>query len=234
MNGIHDLGGMHGFGPIAPPCGEQQPDEPVFHTATDGRTLALQVSSLGAELYNLDEFRRTRENLDPDDYLTMTYYQSWAESISRLLVEKGVLSQPQLDDRHAYFVDHPDAAPADPVLPIGPTPARRWARSFDYQRPQQDPPRFHLGDAVRARNMHPAHHTRLSRYARGKRGMIDAVYGAYIYPDCSAHGGGEDPRPLYRVRFPAVELWGPIDQDGAEAVQDAVYLDCWEPYLEPA
>ena len=215
MNGIHDLGGMHGFGPLAPPSGTPDPatpypatldpatldpNEPVFHTATDGRALALQVVALGAELYNLDEFRRTREDLDATDYLTMTYYQSWAESLGRLLVEKGVVSAQQLDDRHAFFVDHPDAAPAEPIPAADPVPNRRWARSFDYARPSPSVPRFARGDAVRTLNMHPAHHTRLPRYARDKRGVIDAVYGApttpggpqsaYVFPDSSAHGGG--------------------------------------------
>lgn len=224
MNGIHDLGGMQGFGPV-----QRDPAEPVFLTPVDGRTLALNVVGLGAGLYNLDEFRRTRENLDPVDYLEMTYYQSWAESFSRLLVEKGVFSQQQIDDRHAYFQAHPDAAPgqllSDPV-PGG----QSWARAFDYERPGGDPPRFAPGDAVRARNIHPSHHTRLPRYARDKRGRIDAVCGSYVFPDSNAHGHGEDPRPLYRVRFEARELWGP---DSEAAGASAVYLDCWEPYLEP-
>ena len=225
MNGIHDLGGMQGFGPV-----QREPDEPVFHAPVDGRALALNRVGLGAGLYNLDEFRRTRENLDPVDYLEMTYYQSWAESVGRLLVEKGVLSQRELDDRHAYFAGHPEAAPRDP-LGDPPRGGRRWAPALDYERPGGAPPRFAPGDAVRARNIHPSHHTRLPRYARDKRGRIDALYGTYVFPDSNAHGHGEDPRPLYRVRFEARELWGP---DSGSAGPTAVYLDCWEPYLEPA
>ena len=235
MNGIHDLGGMQGFGPV-----QRDPDEPVFHAPVDGRALALNVVGLGAGLYNLDEFRRTRESLDPVDYLEMTYYQSWAESVSRLLVEKGVLSRQELDDRHAYFAGHPDAAPGEP-LPDPPRSGRRWARAFDYERPGAAAPRFAPGDAVRTRNIHPRHHTRLPRYARDKRGRIDAVYGTpaapdglpstYVFPDNNAHGHGEDPHPLYRVRFEARELWGP---DSETAGPNAVYLDCWEPYLGPA
>jgi nitrile hydratase beta subunit len=223
MNGIHDLGGMQGFGPV-----EQETDEPVFHGPTEARTVGIQVAGLGAELYNLDEFRHARERLDPTDYLKLTYYQSWAESIGRLLVEKGVFTQKELDDRATSFADHPTAAPTDP-LPGPPRHGQRWARSFDYQRPASSQSCFAAGDAVRTVNTNPPGHTRLPRYARGKQGRIDAVYGTYVYPDSNAHGLGEDPRPLYRVRFEAQELWGP----NAET-RSSVYLDCWEPYLQPA
>jgi nitrile hydratase subunit beta len=89
--------------------------------------------------------------------------------------------------------------------------------------------RYAVGDAVVTRNVHPSGHTRLPRYARGMRGVIQRLHGAQIFPDTNAHGLGENPQPLYAVRFEAQELWG----EAAESSQ-TVSLDLWESYLEPA
>ncbi len=90
-------------------------------------------------------------------------------------------------------------------------------------------PRFQLGQQVRARNMYPTGHTRLLRYARGKLGTIDRPHGAFVFPDTNAHFLGEKPQHIYSVRFAARELWG--DQ---ASPRDAVYIDMWDDYLEPA
>ncbi|HEX7761789.1 MAG TPA: SH3-like domain-containing protein, partial [Caulobacteraceae bacterium] len=89
-------------------------------------------------------------------------------------------------------------------------------------------PRFAVGEAVRARNLNPAGHTRLPRYVRGHPGLITRWHGVHIFPDANAHGQGEQPQPLYQVRFEAADLWGDVTQ------KSAVYLDLWESYLEPA
>ena len=89
-------------------------------------------------------------------------------------------------------------------------------------------PRFAVGDRVITREMHPRGHTRLPRYARGKRGIIHLVHGIHVFPDTNAHGLGEMPQALYSVRFEARQLWG----DTAEPNQ-WVHLDLWESYLEP-
>lgn len=82
---------------------------------------------------------------------------------------------------------------------------------------------------VRARNLNPEGHTRLPRYVRGRQGQIHQHHGAHVFPDTNAHFQGEQPQHLYSVRFPAQELWG----EKASAT-DAVYVDLWESYLEPA
>ena len=69
-------------------------------------------------------------------------------------------------------------------------------------------PRFKLGQSVRARNINPVGHTRLPRYARGKRGMIDQDYGGFVFPDTNAQFLGEKPQHVYSVRFAAREFWG--------------------------
>ena len=90
-------------------------------------------------------------------------------------------------------------------------------------------PRFRIGQRVRARNMHPAGHTRLPRYVRGRNGVIDRDRGVQDFPDTSAYGLGENPQHVYSVRFAARELWG--EQASS---RDAVYMDLWDDYLEPA
>jgi nitrile hydratase len=91
------------------------------------------------------------------------------------------------------------------------------------------PARFRPGDAVVTRNDHPVGHTRLPRYARGRRGVIDRDHGVFIFPDAAAAGLGKVPRRLYGVRFGAQELWGP-----AASPRESVYIDLFDDYLEPA
>jgi nitrile hydratase len=98
-----------------------------------------------------------------------------------------------------------------------------------FERPVNTPPRFAVGQPVRAKKINPTGHTRLPRYARGNLGTIDRIHGAHVFPDSNAHFAGERPQYLYSVRFSARELWGE-----AAAIRDAVYIDLWDDYLEPA
>jgi nitrile hydratase len=90
------------------------------------------------------------------------------------------------------------------------------------------PPRFSMGQKVRARNIHPPGHTRLPRYVRGHVGTVERDRGVQAFPDTSVYGQGENPQHVYSVRFAARELWG-----AAASPRDSVYLDLWEDYLEP-
>jgi len=106
---------------------------------------------------------------------------------------------------------------------VGTTPPRPGPlRSIDRA------PRFAAGDRVRTRQMHPAGHTRLPRYARGLHGTVALVHPAFVLPDTNAHGRGEDPQHVYAVRFAARELWGDDAEPGVH-----VHVDCFESYLEP-
>lgn len=89
--------------------------------------------------------------------------------------------------------------------------------------------RFKPGDAVVARNIHPVGHTRLPRYVRGKRGVVDRVHGVFVFPDSNAMGGGEQPHMLYSVCFTGDALWG---VDGH--ARDRCYIDLWDRYLDPS
>ena len=224
MNGIHDLGGMHGFGPV------DVDEGPPTLERWEAAVIAINqaVGQARAGIINLDEFRHGIERMDPAHYLASTYFEHWLDGITRLLVEKGAIDRGRLDERTRYFVEHPEAEARAAVPRDLPTPAPAQARR-GYLRPGLTPPRFAVGELVRARVLHPTGHTRLPRYVRGKRGVVHAYHGVHVFPDTNAHGLGEQPQPLYGVRFDATDLWG----DAAADPNQSVYLDMWEPYLEP-
>ena len=165
----------------------------------------------------------------PADYLAASYYEKWLDGITRLFMEKGVVTEAEIEARTAFFDARRDA-PATAAL-TGPLPGRvpfnpGWTQ--EVVRETGVTPRFAPGDPVITRNIHPRGHTRMPRYARGKRGVIHGVHGVHVFPDSHAHGLGEQPQPLYSVRFAARELWG-ADAEPSQWVQ----LDLWESYLEP-
>ena len=147
------------------------------------------------------------------------------KAMESLLVEKGVLGREEIDARAEQYARDPDAprpTRQDPAV------ARVTGRGRGFVPRSDGPaPRFAPGDRVVTRNVHPTGHTRLPRYARGRRGLIERVHGVHTFPDTDAHGLGPQPHALYSVRFEAEELWGP-SADG----RGGVYLDLWESYLE--
>jgi nitrile hydratase len=216
MNGIHDLGSMMGFGPVAP-----EKDEPVFHADWEGRVLAMEVAMRNAGVpWNLDRIRAVREALPPPRYLAMSYYEIWLHSQVALLTEHGFIARKELAAGRAS--QEPRVLRADAVW-------QAVTRPGSYLRDAPAPARFAVGDRVRTLNINPTGHTRLPRYARAKLGTIGRVHGAHVYPDSNAAGRGEDPRWCYSVAFTGRELWG-ADADPTLTVS----LDLWEPYLEPA
>src|SRR5262249_45648914 len=149
------------------------------------------------------------ERMPPAHYLSATYYEKWLEGITRLFTEKGVVTEAELEARRAFFDARPDAAPTAPLggsLPERVPSTMGWPP--DPTRDAAVKPRFAPGDPVITRNIHPRGHTRMPRYARGKRGVVHLVHGVHIFPDSHAHGLGEQAQPLYSVRFEARELWG--------------------------
>jgi nitrile hydratase subunit beta len=220
MNGPHDLGGQAGFGPVAP-----EADEPVFHAPWERRALGLTIAAGGMGAWSIDESRHARESLHPADYYASSYYAIWIKGLERLLVRHGFLTGAELASGR---VETPGAQPKR-VLRAAEVPAA-IARGGPCDRdPAGRAPAFAAGDPVRTVVMHPLGHTRLPRYARGKRGTIAAVQGFFVLPDSNAHGRGEAPEWVYTVVFDGPELWG-RDADPASAVS----IDAWESYLEPA
>ncbi len=219
MNGVHDMGGMTCFGAI-----EREEDEPVFHAAWERRVFGLLNSWMG-QIDTLDAVRHSLERMDPIHYLSSTYYEHWLAGLETLAVEHGIVLAEELATGVAEATGEPASTPAPPeqaeAVVRGGAPFERSTGRLT--------PRFAVGDLVMARNIHPFGHTRLPRYARGKRGVIARVHGTFVYPDTNAHGEGEQPQPLYSVRFAARGLWGP-----GTAAADYLFLDLWEDYLEPA
>ena len=218
MNGIHDMGGMHGFGPVEP-----EPNEPPFHSAWEARALAMNRAMGYAKLWAIDQTRAAIEELPPYDYLSMSYYQKWAQRLENMLVKLGLVGADEIAAGRALHPGKPlprtlKAADVPTVLTRG-----------SYARPTNTLPRFNAGDLVRTKNFHPTTHTRLPRYARGRMGTIECVRGFHVFPDSVAIGQGENPQWLYTVLFKASELWG----ESADPTLK-VSIEAWEPYLEPA
>ena len=222
MNGIHDMGGMHGFGRVA-----REENEPVFHEKWEGRVLGISRACSAQGIFNIDESRHAIERMAPVDYLSSSYYERWLDRNVRLLVEKGVITREELERRMAQLAGGKDPATphSDPKLLDRMLRVTRERTS--YRRPGPAP-RFALGDRVLTRHDAPVGHTRLPRYARGKPGVIVRVHGTFIFPDTHAHGKGEQSHALYSVRFDATLLWGESAEPRAP-----VHIDLWERYLLP-
>jgi nitrile hydratase beta subunit len=214
MNGIHDLGGMHGFGRVA-----VEADEPVFNASWEGRVLGMVYQVVGFGWATVDAFRHGIERTDPIDYLTLGYYGRWLAALERVLVDRGVLAAGAVDARRH----------GRPVPAVATAPAAPESVASGFERRVESAPRFRPGDPVRARVVSPSGHTRLPRYVAGRRGVVEAMRPPCVFPDTNAHGLGESPQHLYNVRFAATELWG----DAAEPYI-SVQIDLFEPYLEPA
>jgi nitrile hydratase len=219
MNGVHDMGGMQGLGPIA-----AEADEPVFHAPWEARAYALSMAAGALGLWTLDATRHQIELIPGPDYLRMSYYEKWIAGLEVQLAASGAVTPQEL----ASGRPAPGSVKATPPL-SGEHVAAAFAHGAPTHRNVDAAPRFSVGDRVRAINMNPAGHTRLPRYVRGHPGLVTAHHGAHVFPDANAHGLGEQPQALYQVRFEARELWGQETQ-----WTGAVYLDLWESYLERA
>jgi nitrile hydratase subunit beta len=207
MDGIHDLGGLAGFGPV-----EVEPDEPVFHAPWERAVVGLLVAVGSAGLHNGGRFRHSIERMDPAHYLSSSYYEHWLTGLATTVVERGVTDADDLEGRAG-----------------GRFPLSRADRGTGHELDvtASSTPRFAVGDAVRVRAWHPHGHTRAPRYVQGRRGVVVRVDGAFSVPDVEAHRDDAVVNPTYSVRFEAAELWG----EGAEAGA-AVHVDLWECYLE--
>ncbi len=207
MDGIHDLGGMAGFGSV-----EHEPSETAFEADWQRRAVRIMLAVNMTVQPGGGGFRHSIERMDPAHYLTSSYYEHWLTGVSTLAVEAGIVSIDELTRRAGgrFPLSRPDRGTVPPGLPD-----------------ERTDPRFAVGDRVRVRDLHPLGHTRAPRYVQGRRGVITRVDGAANLPDLEAHGGGRVLDPTYSVRFSARELWGGGAADGT-----VVNVDLWERYLE--
>ena len=217
MNGVHDMGGMHGMGPI-----EREHNEPVFHAWWEGRVYAMSRAMRAWGRWNLDADRYAIESIPAADYLRMSYYERWFVRLVELIVKHG-------------FATREEIAAGKPVAGTVKTkPALTAAMSDRFlnrgiasSKEPGVPARFTVGQEVRARNINPITHTRVPRYVRGRSGQILQDFGVYNFPDTDAHGLGPKRQHLYSVRFTAQELWG-----AGAPPNDSVYVALWDDYLE--
>jgi len=219
MNGVHDMGGMDGFGKV-----EVEQNEPPFHEKWEGRVLAMNRAMGATGIWNIDMSRHARELLAPPVYLAATYYQKWFLGLRNMLVERGYIDADEIKAGHAL-------RPGKPLKrgPFGMKDVERILNRAKFGRPTNTQPKFKIGDKVRCKNINPATHTRLPRYVRGHVGVLELNHGTHVYPDSASIDGTENPQWLYTVVFTSRELWG---EDADPTIK--ISIDAFEPYLDPA
>ena len=226
MNGVFDLGGTDGMGPVV-----TDENEPVFRADWEKPAFAMFASCFRAGFFGVDAFRHGIEQMDPAEYLLSNYYEHWVHTVEHYGAKAGVLDLAELEERTAFYRDNPDAPlpeRSDPDLLAfvdaavkGGAPAARESDKVA---------QFAVGDTVTISDDSPTGHTRRARYVRGRTGEITGAHGTFIYPDSAGNGNGDAPEHLYTVRFTAAELWG----DDTGDANASVYFDVWEPYLRKA
>jgi nitrile hydratase len=216
MDGVHDLGGMDGYGPV-----RAERDEPVFHHPWEGRVYALNTAMSARGVWNIDVGRFAIESLPPRVYTSSSYYELWLAKIETLVLQYHLAEADELERGHA---DVPGPEPRFTTADVAGVLARG-----SFVRGAESGPRFAAGDRVRARNIHPRSHTRLPRYVRNHVGVVERVHDPNVFPDSVVRDDGPQPQWLYTVRFDGEELWG----DDAEPDM-VVSVNAFEPYLESA
>ncbi len=216
MDGVFDLGGKQGFGPVD----RTHEDEP-YHSQADARAYALSVAARGERAYPIDWFRHTRENMVPTDYLTRPYFDQWLQTVVAMAIDAGDVSLDEVISGKAKALSRS-------ANPMSVADVRNMLTSpASFEREANGTPAFEVGDSVRTDERGRSGHTRLPAYARGANGTIHAYRGAHLLPDAGAKG--EDvPEHLYTVGFAARDLFPEVDND------DTIYLDLWESYFVSA
>lgn len=204
MDGVHDLGGRQGFGPV-----RFTHNAPALHASWEGRANVLYGIAVRLGIINMDEYRHAIERMDPRHYLTASYYERSLTGLATLCVEKGVVSQAELESL------------AGGAFPLALPAAGGRGNAADRRR-------FALGERVRVKDEHVAGHVRMPGYLRGKTGVVVGVSPLTPFPDAHAHGLEAEDEPTYDVRFRSEDLW----PQGAESA--LVHASIFESYMEPA
>ena len=202
MDGVHDLGGKQGFGPV-----RYKQNATAFHADWELRVNALYALAVKKGLFNMDEYRHAIERMDPRHYLTASYYERSLTSLATLCVEKGVVPREELEQRAGGAF--PLASPSAPGRPNAPNRER-----------------FKPGDRVRVKLDFVPGHIRMPGYIRGMTGVVVGESPPYPFPDAHAHGVPSQDEPTYDVRFRSEDLW-PNSSDRA-----LIHVGVFQSYLE--
>ncbi|HEY2815683.1 MAG TPA: nitrile hydratase subunit beta [Casimicrobiaceae bacterium] len=204
MDGVHDMGGRQGFGPV-----RYTLNAPAFHANWEVRANSLYAFAVRRGIFNMDEYRHAIERMEPRHYLTASYYERSLTGLATLLVEKGIVTQEELDKG------------ARGTFPLAGSSAAGRSNAADRQH-------FDPGDRVRVRADHVPGHIRMPGYIRGKTGVVVSDSPAYPFPDAHAHAVEAEDEPTYDVRFRSEDLW-PNCADSA-----LVHVAVFQSYLERA
>jgi nitrile hydratase beta subunit len=217
MDGIHDLGGREGFGPVD----VNEPEE-QFHEPWEARLRCIVNAMSRAPDWNIDWFRHCRELIDPIDYLSRPYFDQWMQTYAAMMVNSGIATVAEIaagkSNSSATGVTAPMTVEQARTANLG---KRRFDAEIDA------PPRYAVGNTVRTLRQGQSTHTRLPAYVRAHTGRIEKHHGAHVMADSNALGNKRHEH-LYTVGFDASELWPDAP------ARDKVMLNLWESYLEPA
>ncbi len=214
MNGIHDMGGMDGFGQVQPQ------DSEAFHELWEKQ---IFVANRLVRTESLNEGRLS-ESMNPVEYLSWGYFGRSLHSLERKALRTGLVTEEELKNPEGRLA----RVEGFPVIRAEEVEARfRTRRGSRIQ--VEVPPKFQVGNRVIVKNEHPRGHTRCPRYFRGRQGQVQRDRGVWPFPDRVAHGLGDKLQHCYSVRFAATELWG-----SRADPKDRVYADLFEDYLEAA
>ncbi len=220
MDGIHDLGGKQGYGPID----INETNQP-FQQDWEKRQWGLS-QCVTANGITIDWWRHCRELIMPEDYLARPYMDSWSQTDLATFIDAGIITlqeaiSGQAESTEANRGKLPNALSLEQAIEQD----RQCATRFDAE--IEVLPKFAIGQEIITLQDGTETHTRLPQYARGRAGIIHAHHGAHIFPDLSSQGI-EIHQHLYTVVFPSAELW-PENKDQ----RNCVFLDLWESYLIP-
>ena len=221
MDTIADMGGMQGFGAVE----LTPPDDPPFHEDWERRAFAMALLSMRVSGTNLDSFRHALNRQHPLDYLLEGYYGRWLKCAENLLTDSSIIAPGAVEARARKLAG--EEGVEEPPVPEPNKPDYKPTAAGSI-RQVEDPPKFSVGDRVRAKDLHPTGHTRLARYVRGRAGVVTMQQPAQVLPDTHAHFLGENAQHVYNVAFDSHELWGP------EAESFELRMDLYEDYLETA
>jgi nitrile hydratase subunit beta len=182
MDGVHDMGGRQGFGPV------RHEAKAVFKAAWEPRANALYSLGVRLGLINMDEYRHAIERMEPRHYLSASYYERSLTGFATLCVEKGVVTREELEEL---------AGGAFPLSLPG-------AEGRHNAMPRES---FKVGDKVRVKNEFVLGHVRMPAYIRGKTGVVVSESPPYPFPDAAAHNLQAQDEPTYDVQFSTEELW---------------------------